>query len=275
MNEPMQGRFADLLPRMQQIAASHAGVRVWAHPGQLAWSSIFTDPAAPAVLVDETAYAWFDGPGWLEIGGDPTAAKVLLSWAFERSKTVRLNADPDWLDVLTELGGVEQEAPWFTLQRLCLSTLGAPGLPPGYTVRHVEHGEVDARSAAHRAAWSDNSPSSVSAARYARLAATAPYDHRLDWVELDQSGEMVGSVIVWYAGGDALVEPVGVVPEHRGRGLAGALTLAALAAARDLGATDAIVRPRGDDDYPVPAKVYRSIGFVDSAQTWNLRLTSP
>ena len=84
MNEPTQGTFADLLPRMQEIASSHAGVRVWAHPGQLAWSSIFTDPAAPAVVV--------------------------------------------------ALGGVEQEAPWFTLQRLCLSMLGAPRLPPGYTV---------------------------------------------------------------------------------------------------------------------------------------------
>lgn len=260
---------------MQQIAASCAGARVWAHPGQVTWSSIFTDPAACAAVVDETAYAWFDGPGWLEVGGDPRGATTLLKWAFERSETVQLNVDPGWRDALITLGGVEQEAPWFTLQHLCLSRLGTPRLDPGYIVRHVEPGEVDARSAAHRAAWSDKSPSSVSAARYARLVATAPYDHRLDWVALDPSGRMVGSVIVWYAGGDALVEPVGVVPEHRGRGLAGALTLAALAAARDLGATDAIVRPRGDDDYPVPARVYRSIGFIDVGRTRNLHLTTP
>jgi GNAT superfamily N-acetyltransferase len=67
--------------------------------------------------------------------------------------------------------------------------------------------------------------------------------------------------------GVALVEPVGCRPEHRRRGLAGAVSLAALNAARELGGTTGLVRPRGDDDYPEPGRVYRGLGFVPGPRT--------
>ena len=58
---------------------------------------------------------------------------------------------------------------------------------------------------------------------------------------------MVASACVWLDAdtGVALVEPVGCVPEHRGRGLAGAVSAAALAG-----------RPRRgrDDGSGVPAR---------------------
>jgi len=102
---------------------------------------------------------------------------------------------------------------------------------------------------------------------------TAPYyRHDLDWVAVDAAGEMVTSVCLWLdpATGVALVEPVGCAPEHRGRGLAGAVSLAALRAAYDIGATTGLVCPRGDDDYPVPGRVYRAIGFEPGPRTVTL-----
>jgi GNAT superfamily N-acetyltransferase len=84
---------------------------------------------------------------------------------------------------------------------------------------------------------------------------------------------MVASALLWWdeTTGGVLVEPVGTRPEHAGRGLAGAVSVAALTAARDLGATHGLVIPRGDDDYPAPGRVYRSIGFRPGPRT--VRLT--
>jgi GNAT superfamily N-acetyltransferase len=80
---------------------------------------------------------------------------------------------------------------------------------------------------------------------------------------------MVASVIVWLdpATGVGLVEPVGCVPAHRGRGLAGAVTLAALHRLRTLGGAMAQVTPRGDEGYPGPQRLYRSLGFRPTART--------
>ncbi len=100
--------------------------------------------------------------------------------------------------------------------------------------------------------------------------ALRPYRTDLDWVAVDEDdGRMVASTLVWLdvATGVALVEPVGCLPEHRGRGLAGMTSLAALAAAARAGATTALVCPRGDDDHPLPARVYRRLGFEPGART--------
>ena len=64
-----------------------------------------------------------------------------------------------------------------------------------------------------------------------------------------------------------LLEPVGSAPAHRRRGLARAATLAVLHALRDAGAVSAVVRPRGDEAYPTPARLYRSLGFRPDART--------
>ena len=125
---------------------------------------------------------------------------------------------------------------------------------PGYTIRAVRDDEWDARAECHRRSWSDTSK--VSGAAYRRLMATPPYRAALDRVAVTADGEMVASCCVWLddASGIALVEPVGCRPEHRRHGLASAVSLAALHAARDLGATTGLVRPRGDDDYPEPGR---------------------
>ena len=105
--------------------------------------------------------------------------------------------------------------------------------------------------------------------------ATPPYRPELDWVAVTPDDEMVASCCVWLddASGVALVEPVGCSREHRRRGLASAVSLAALHAAREAGGTTGLVRPRGDDDYPEPGRVYRDIGFRPGPRTHGWVLT--
>ena len=104
---------------------------------------------------------------------------------------------------------------------------------------------------------------------------TSPYRPETDHVVTTDDGEWVASCCVWLddATGVALVEPVGCVEDHQRRGLATSASVSALTAARDLGAMTGLVCPRGDDDHPVPARLYRGIGFVPGARTRTYRLS--
>ena len=144
---------------------------------------------------------------------------------------------------------------------------------PGYSFRAVGGDEAVERAAVHAGSWSDLAPSQVDASSYAQLMAAWPYRGDLDLVAVDASGAMVASALVWLdpATGVGLVEPVGCLPAHRGRGLAGAVTLAALHALRDAGGRLAQVTPRGDDAYPGPQRLYRGLGFEPTTRvlTWS------
>jgi predicted N-acetyltransferase YhbS len=135
----------------------------------------------------------------------------------------------------------------------------------------VREGDAEERAAVHRAAWSPTSK--VTTRAYERLMATPPYRPATDHVVIADDGEWVASCCVWLdeESGVALVEPVGCVEEHGGRGLAAAASVSALTAARDLGATTGLVCPRGDDEYPGPARLYRRIGFEPGPRTRTYR----
>ncbi|CAM3841908.1 GNAT family N-acetyltransferase [Nocardioides zeicaulis] len=270
-----------VLPRMQALAS-----RLWSpasrhHPGQLAWSAAYGEPEVLALgpaFVGDDAWAWLESRDWLEVCGvEPGAvAEVLRAALDEAADEVTasvLETERVVVDVLVAAGFDEVEAPWFTHHRLDLADLPQVVLPEGYAVRAVRPGEHERRAAVHRAAWS--ATSRVTGTAYERLMRTPPYRPETDHVVVAPDGEWVASCCVWLdeATGVALVEPVGCVPEHRGRGLAAAASVSALAAARDLGATEGLVCPRGDDDYSVPARVYRRIGFVPGARTRTYRLT--
>ncbi|MET0525629.1 MAG: GNAT family N-acetyltransferase [Nocardioides sp.] len=268
---------------MQALAS-----RTWSresrhHPGQLAWSYAYALPEelghGPAALVrrdgEVGAWAWAESHDWLEVCVDPAAldaGDAVVAWFVARAgdgalRTMVLDTEEHVIAILERAGFVvEPDMPWFTHHYLDLAD--APLLEvEGYALRHVELDEAAARAACHRDAWS--ATAKVSTAAYERLMQTPPYRHDLDWVAVDDSGRMVASVCVWLdtATGVALVEPVGCVPDHRGRGLAGAVSAAALRAARDVGATTGLVCPRGDDGYPVPMRLYRRIGFEPGPRT--------
>jgi predicted N-acetyltransferase YhbS len=278
----------EALSEMQRLAS-----RIWSrearhHPGQLSWSVFYGEglelgPVELARVGGETVgWAWAESDSWLELCVDPAygdAAADLVSWFVDRAPqgdltTMVLETETHLRGSLAEAGFEAADLPWFTHHFLDLAGLGPVPEIEGYSFRHVEPSEAEARSACHRAAWS--ATSRVTGAAYRRLMAAPYYRHDLDWVAVDARGEMVASVCVWLDQdtGVALVEPVGCVPDHRGRGLAGAVSHAALRAARALGATTGLVCPRGDDDYPVPGRVYRSIEFRPGARTLTLRLVT-
>jgi len=274
MSPVVEGRFIDVLPALQAVAARFSGPLSNEHPGQLAWSSVNEGREAPAVAFGDEAYGFLESPHWLEVGGDANRAAAVIDWARARTSGFKVMAlDGPLRDRLAELGGVAVPgAPWFTQQTADLAAVTVPQVP-GYHFRHVERNEAAARAACHRAAWSDEKPSRMTEQMYKWLMDAPYYDPGLDWVAVsDHDGQLVASCLTWVCGHVALVEPVGCAPEHRRQGLGGGVTLAALAAARERGATAGIVRPRGDDGYHIPVRdVYRSIGFRDRLRTREFR----
>lgn len=274
------------LPEMQALAA-----RIWSpesrhHPGQLSWSVFYAEDLAPGpvelarVAGEVVGWTWAESEGWLEICVDPAHPAVashligeLVARAPEAGLTTMvLETEEHLLGPLRAAGFVAGDQPWFTHHTLALDDrMPVPGIE-GYTFRHVRPDEADARAACHRDAWSDVGPSRVTATAYDALMRAPYYRHDLDWVAVDRDGRMVASACLWLdpANGVALVEPVGCAPDHRGRGLAGAVSLAALHAARAVGATTALVCPRGDAHYPTPGRVYRGIGFTPGRRTLTL-----
>jgi ribosomal protein S18 acetylase RimI-like enzyme len=71
-------------------------------------------------------------------------------------------------------------------------------------------------------------------------------------------GEIVSYTDLYLAGREAQIEDVGTLPEHRGRGYASAVTLAAIAAARQAGANFVFLVADAED---WPKELYRRLGF--------------
>ncbi len=258
------------------------------HPGQLAWNRYHApvDPGrtrpGEAISIwraggEVVGFGWAETPDWLELQVDsarPEVAEEVLAWFEDWSEApeqaVLAMEDDVAMPALEEAGFVVDPQAWFlTHHVLDLANLLPMRDVAGYHLRPVGPTEAEARAACHRAAWSDFGSSPVSGESYASVMRVWPYRHELDWVAVDGSDEMVASALVWLdeSTGVGLVEPVGCVPAHRGRGLAAAVTLAALHRLRALGGRLAVVSPRGDDDYPAPRRLYQSLGFRPSART--------
>jgi hypothetical protein len=115
--------------------------------------------------------------------------------------------------------------------------LPSPDVPPGFRLRQVEPDDADRRAQVHRAAFH---PSRVSGESYRNVMAAWPHRPDLDLVIEAPDGRL---------------------------GLARAVSLGVLQALRAASAAQAVVYPRGDDDYPVPARLYGSLGFTPRART--------
>ncbi len=268
--------------RMQAL-----GSRLWAgaprhHPGQLAWSA----RSIEGVDVNEVRFwhehdadagwAWVQRPSWLELCVDTDdlhatdVAREAVAWFLagapgdQAARTTVLPAEQLLLEVLGEAGFLPEVGPFFIHHHLDLARLPALPQVAGYRLKAVEEGQAAPRAACHRAAWgTPEHPSRVTTTSYAAVMATPPYRPDLDWVAVAGDGAWVASCLVWLdlVTGVALLEPVGCAPDHRRRGLGAAVSLAALHAARDAGATTALVCPRGERGYPAPQALYRGLGF--------------
>ncbi len=267
--------------------------RLWSptsrfHPGQLAWSR-YHRPVDPSRLDEGEAIAiwteggevlgfgWAEAPDWLELQvapERPDVAAEIIDWFEEVSDAETQSAlvmEDDVAEPALAAAGFTPHAddPFFTHHVLDLVDLPPVPRIPGYRFRHVGPHEARDRAAVHAASWSDLGASTIDEQAYEQVMAAWPYRPDLDWVAVDADDRMVASALVWLdpARGAGLLEPVGCVPEHRGRGLARGVTLAAVHRLAEVGATAAQVSPRGDDGYPAPQRLYRSMGFRPCART--------
>jgi ribosomal protein S18 acetylase RimI-like enzyme len=283
---------------MQELVQRTYGVDSRFHVGDISWehSSVTPERRAGWRIAlwrdggEVIAWGWVEGTDLL-LAVDPArpevAAEVLVWFRESADADQQLNADgsggsPLGVSILEteshlvaalESAGfaVQDGDPFYTHHSIALDDLGTPVVPAGFTVRHVRPDEVEKRAAVHRAAWSDLRPSKMTAEAMGAVMSTWPYLPELDWVVEAPDGEFVASALIWLDENNraGLVEPVGCAPAYRRRGLGQAVNLGALHALKELGAVEARVCPRGDDDYPNARKLYQSIGFRPGLRTVN------
>jgi GNAT superfamily N-acetyltransferase len=282
---------------MQRLAS-----RLWPlglHPGGLGWSAAIGQLADQILLAEQphrlVGWAGITGteislaadPAAPDAAGDLVAAIVDLANAIDVTVTLA-DRDTVALEVVTSAGfRLDPEAGLiYGMSRP--ATMERPELPTGYRIRPVAEEEFDARVAVHRAAWrpvtlpfpaevaATISPlvtSRFTAEHYAKVRQTYLYDPALDLVCEAPDGSLAACCIAWWAAdlGVAEIEPLGIVPEHRRRGLAGAMCLQVAALVHDLGGSEVFINTGPSPDYPVPALTYAKVGFTATARARSYR----
>jgi GNAT superfamily N-acetyltransferase len=160
----------------------------------------------------------------------------------------------------------------------------------GYAIRPVRADETAARVEVHRAAWKPSSipytdgrpvdlgaESSFSPAAYDSVRRAWLYDRGLDLVAVpdDGDGQLAACCIAWFdpATGVSEIDPLGVAPEHRRRGLAVALCLEVANLAADRGGTHVFINAQPQPGYVASTSAYSAAGFqlVERATTYAAR----
>jgi GNAT superfamily N-acetyltransferase len=281
---------------MQQLAqvvwtADPGRINTGASVGELAWS---WDAGSVLHATEWRHRLWFDGDrtaawGWISaaemirVADDRWALSATsLVWQVHPDHPELLDEVLEWFD--DEAGGanrcttaraadrgaierlgrhgylLDPGAPWSQLNRRPLRELEAPVLPAGFWLRTAAEVAPAAAVAVERAAWH---PSQFTLESLLNVRSTWPYRDDLAVFVEAPDGTLVASALVWYdeINRTAELEPVGTDPGYRRLGLGRAVSVFGSHQARAIGATDAIVSCRGDENYPVPRRLYGSIGF--------------
>lgn len=264
------------------------------HPGGLGWQLATEDMPRPMAVAerDGEVVAWAGVTGANAISehtritlegaaADPEAGAALLEWASARTEGEThlpvFHGDEE-LRSLAEKAGFAHEGALDTWMRRA-ATEESPPLPAGYVIRPVREGEEDARVECHRLAWKPADlpwPESVgtvdpslnsrfSRAYYESARASLLYDPELDLVVQAPDGSPAAGCVVWFdeENGASEVEPLGVVPAHRRRGLAAALVLEACSLTARRGGDRVFINTAPNPLYPAPAKTYAKVGFEE------------
>jgi ribosomal protein S18 acetylase RimI-like enzyme len=189
----------------------------------------------------------------------------LLAWSRAERTTVR-SGDDETAALLESHGFAhDPDAPWLRLNARSLDTLEDPVVPDGYRLTTMaEYPNVASRAAAHRSAFTTPQfPSRFTDEVYACVRSETNWRADLDCVVVAPDGSVAAYALAWLDERNRLgeLEPVGVRVDEQRNGLGRAVCLYALQRLRDAGAATAVVGSRGDDAYPVPRKLYESIGF--------------
>ena len=168
-------------------------------------------------------------------------------------------------DLLAKEGWVLDD-PWTPL-RLDLTE---PVEQSGLVIDVVGPENAPERTAVQRAAFDG---STFTDERWQAMAAGTPYAGARCLLGRDERGDAVAGVTVWTAGPGkpGLLEPMGVHRNHRGHGYGQAITLAAAAVLRELGASSALVCTPSFNVGAVAT--YKSAGFEALPETRDLKRT--
>jgi GNAT superfamily N-acetyltransferase len=271
-----------------QLLASRLWPDGW-HPGGLGWALVRNQ-------MGDVVVAESDGEivGWASRDGtevhvqidpaDGAATELLAEWACGSEADHDLNLrlwQPSMAEAAQRRGMVDAgREEWSGLFRAVAGAVADPRRKPlGYTLRSVDPsgGENEGRVAVHRAAWrpaslpyTDGREVDLSAESpfvsdtYRAVRGTWLYDPDFDLVAEAEDGSFGASCIAWYdpATGVAEIEPMGVVPEHRRRGLAVALCLEVAARVEARGGSEVFINHSPQPDYPAPSAAYFKAGFV-------------
>ncbi|GAA1468665.1 GNAT family N-acetyltransferase [Nocardiopsis exhalans] len=150
-------------------------------------------------------------------------------------------------------------------------------LPEGYRLRPVREGEEEARVECHRTAWKPSDlpwpervgpvnpdlTSRFSRERYDNTRAALLYDRELDLVVEAPDGSLAACCVVWWDAENRCseIEPLGVVPAHRRKGLAVAMALQACTLTARRGGDRVYINTTPNEAYPTPAKTYATVGY--------------
>jgi GNAT superfamily N-acetyltransferase len=269
------------------------------HPGGLGWAAARGRLADPIVLEGGGALAGWarvdqhhqhgDGRGELHVQVDParpTVATVLVEWGIavgDTDLTIAVAEGDQVLAAAVEAAGFvpDPNADGLVGPHRGMFYAAAPrrpDLPPAYRVRSVSDGELEARLACHREAWRPaampvppevlaqvppDATSSFTMDSYARIRSTWLYDQSLDLVVQAPDGTLAACCIVWWDPGIGVaeIEPLGVVPAHRRRGLARALCMEAATQVAGRGGHAVYVNSSPNPAYPAPNATYAAAGF--------------
>lgn len=277
---------ADGLAR--QRLASRWWPRCW-HPGGVGWEEASGQLPEPLMM----AVAGGVVAGWAGLAGRevmlsadpdrPDVAAALAVWVVQAAGPGELTAavfdgDRPAVAALAAEGFTRPAEP-VRLQALFRAARAEdPRLPPGYQARSVRDGEEKARVEAHRKAWrpiempwpgqlpayaTPEATSRFTMAYYEQCRRTWLYDQSRDLVIEAPDGSLAACCILWWdpATGTGEIEPLGVVPAYRRRGLATALCAAAGTLIAGLGGDEIFINTYPLPDYPAPALTYLSAGF--------------
>jgi ribosomal protein S18 acetylase RimI-like enzyme len=270
-------------------ACERLASRLWPlgfHPGGLAWMIAYTDKDIVCAYDDGELVGWgvCEDPGVLWALADPArtdAAEAIVAWFVDvvdsPEPLVEVADQNDVMkDALTRRGFVRQPdgRPMYLMRRAA----GAPRTSASdYIVRSVRVDELEERVDVHRRAWKPSTlpwadgrapadpeaTSSFDLEKYEAVRDTRLYDEELDLVAVAPDGSFAGCCIVWLdpALGVAEIEPLGVDPAHRNRGVAGALCDEAVARVGDRGGREVVIHSGPNDAYPAPPGAYAKAGF--------------
>lgn len=249
------------------------GAPVQPHPGDLGWFWRFGARATAAALRTWSregqvlAVGLLDGEDLLRLAIAPEArqdeqlAQQVIADVTEPERgvlpkgKVSVEAWPDARvqDLLCH-NGWHVDEPWTPLRR----DLAEPVASPGLRIEMIGPKRAPVRTAVQRAAFDH---STFTDERWHAMAAGAPYADARCLVAHDDLGNAVAAVTVWAAGPGkpGLLEPMGVHRDHRGRGYGTAVTVAAAAALREMGASSAVVSTPSSNTGAVAT--YASAGF--------------